>query len=100
MKVTNNSTDSLKFRVLSLRNAALTSTYTHDGRMGTLRNIINHYRTGVVQSPTLDPLLINGISLNDTQVDALIAFLKTLSDSSYLTNPRFAEQQIFQQKIT
>ncbi len=76
----------------SLRNVALTSTYTHDGRVGTLRNMINHYRTGIIQSPTLDPLLVNGISLNDTQVDALIAFLKTLSDSSYLTNQRFAEQ--------
>ncbi len=92
MKVTNASSDSLKFRVPSLRNVALTSTYTHDGRVGTLRNMINHYRTGIIQSPTLDPLLVNGISLNDTQVDALIAFLKTLSDSSYLTNQRFAEQ--------
>ena len=54
--------------------------------------MINHYRTGVVQSSTLDPMLANGISLSDAQVDALIAFLKTLSDSSYLTNPRFAEQ--------
>ncbi|MFN2440318.1 MAG: cytochrome-c peroxidase [Chitinophagaceae bacterium] len=92
MNVTNDKSDSLKFRVPSLRNVALTSTYTHDGRLGTLRNMINHYRTGVVQSPTLDPLLVNGIVLNDAQVDALIAFLKTLSDSSYLTNPRFAEQ--------
>ncbi len=92
MKVTNNPSDSLKFRVPSLRNVALTSTYTHDGRIGTLRNMINHYRSGVVQSSTLDPLLVNSISLNDTQVDALIAFLKTLSDSSYLTNQRFAEQ--------
>ena len=92
MKVTNAPSDSLKFRVPGLRNVALTSTYTHDGRIGTLRNMLNHYRSGVVQSNTLDPLLINGISLNDTQVDELIAFLKTLSDSSYLTNPRFAEQ--------
>jgi len=92
MKVTNTQSDSLKFRVPSLRNVALTSTYTHDGRIGTLRNMINHYRTGVVQSSTLDPMLANGISLSDAQVDALIAFLKTLSDSSYLTNPRFAEQ--------
>ena len=92
MKVTNNPSDSLKFRVPSLRNVALTSAYTHDGRIGTLRNMINHYRSGVVQSSTLDPLLVNSISLNDIQVDALIAFLKTLSDSSYLTNQRFAEQ--------
>jgi cytochrome c peroxidase len=92
MKVTNASSDSLKFRVPSLRNVAVTSAYTHDGRMGTLRNMLNHYRSGIVQSPTLDPLLVNGISLNDAQVDALIAFLKTLSDSSYLSNQRFAEQ--------
>jgi cytochrome c peroxidase len=92
MRITNNNADSLKFRVPSLRNVSLTSTYTHDGRMGTLRNMINHYRSGIAQSTTLDPLLVNGISLNDTQVDALIAFLKTLSDSSYLTNPRFADQ--------
>ena len=89
MKVTGNNADSLKFRVPGLRNVSATSYYTHDGRFSTLKNMINHYRTGIVQSATLDPLLKNGIALSDTQVDELIAFLKTLTDSSFLKNPRF-----------
>lgn len=81
--------DSLKFRVLSLRNVAVSGTYTHDGRIGTLKSMINHYRSGGVQSATLDPNLKNGIPLSNAEADDLVAFLKTLTDSSYLINPRF-----------
>ncbi len=84
--------DSLKFRVPSLRNIQVNGQYGHDGRFGSVRAAINHYRTGVVQSSTLDPLLKNGIPLNNAEVDELLVFLRTLTDSSFLTNPRFASQ--------
>ncbi len=91
MRVTGNKADSLKFRVPSLRNVNMTSYYTHDGRYSVMRMMVQHYRFGVNQSATLDPLLTNGISLTDAQENDIIAFLRTLSDSSYINNPRFRE---------
>lgn len=91
MRVTGRKEDSLKFRVPSLRNVELTSYYTHDGRMSMMRMMIQHYRSRVNRSNTLDPLLQNGIPLTDQQENDLVAFLRTLSDSSYLNNPKFRE---------
>jgi cytochrome c peroxidase len=59
----------------------------HDGRFATVAQVINHYRTGVQTSSTMDPLVQNGISMTDTEAIDLSLFLKTLSDSSILTNP-------------
>jgi len=89
MRVTGNSGDDLKFRVPTLRNAELTSYYGHDGRLSIFRMMIRHYRSGINQSTTLDPLLTNGILLTNQQEDQLVAFIRTLSDSAFLNNPRF-----------
>jgi cytochrome c peroxidase len=89
MRVTGNRADSLKFRVPSLRNAEFTSYYTHDGRLNTFRTMIKHYRFSINGSATLDPLLANGISLTNQEEDQLVAFIRTLSDSTFLNNPRF-----------
>lgn len=91
MRVTGNVADDLKFRVPTLRNAELTSYYGHDGRQSIFRMMIRHYRTSVTQSPTLDPLLTNGIPMTNAEEDALVAFVRTLSDSAFLNNPRFRE---------
>ena len=91
MRVTGNKADSLKFRVPSLRNVEMTSYYTHDGRLSVMRMMIQHYRFGVNQSATLDPLLTNGILLTDTQENDIVAFLRALSDSSFINNPRYSE---------
>lgn len=91
MRVTGNRADSLKFRVPSLRNLDFTSYYFHDGRINFPRNVMKFYETGVNQSPTLDPLLTNGIQLTQTEEDNLIEFLRTLSDSTFLNNPRFRQ---------
>lgn len=91
MRVTGNPADSLRFRVPSLRNAEFTSYYMHDGRINVTRSVIEHYRSGVNGGPTLDPLLSNGIDLTNVEEDALVAFIRTLSDSAFLNNPRFRE---------
>ena len=90
MRVTGKTEDSLKFVVPSLRNVNLTSNYMHDGRFNTLLQVLNHYSSGVQNSSTLDPLLVNKIPLTATEKTDLISFMKTLSDSSMLHNPRFA----------
>jgi cytochrome c peroxidase len=88
-RVTGASEDSLKFRVPTLRNIHLSSYYFHDGRISNYRGAINHYRQSVHQSATLDPLLANGIPLTDTDVDNLVLFLQTLTDTSFINDPRF-----------
>jgi len=93
MRVTGKSEDSLKFKVPSLRNVYLTANYMHDGRFNTLLQVLNHYSTGIQNSPTLDPLLVNKIPLADNEKTDLYNFLKTLSDSAMLTDPRFAKPQ-------
>jgi cytochrome c peroxidase len=89
MRITGKHADSLKFKVPTLRNTYISANYMHDGRFNTLGQCINHYRTGVQQSATLDPLLTNGITLTAAQSADLIVFLKTLTDSSFITDPRF-----------
>lgn len=88
-RVTGNADDNLKFRVPSLRNVFLTSNYMHDGRFGTVAQCITHYRSGVQQTATADPLVANGITMTINEAIDISVFLKTLSDSSLLTNPKY-----------
>jgi cytochrome c peroxidase len=87
--------DKYKFKVPSLRNIEKTAPYMHDGRFYTLEAVLNHYASGVVNTQNLDPSLNNsgtlGIPLTVTEKTLLIAFLKTLTDTEFLTNPKFAE---------
>jgi cytochrome c peroxidase len=54
---------------------------------------LDFYSNGVQDSPTLDPILkqngVFGIPLNNQEKQALIAFLKTLTDHEFVTNPKF-----------
>lgn len=91
MRVTGKSEDSLKFRVPALRNLEITAYYGHDGRMSLPRHMIQHYRTGVIPGATVDPLVANGITLTNAQETQLVAFLRTLTDSTVLKDPRYRE---------
>lgn len=86
--VTGKDSDRGKFAVPSLRNIALTAPYMHDGRFQTLEEVVEHYATGVKRSPTLDPNIAKhpdgGVPLSASDKKALVAFLKTLTDSEYL----------------
>lgn len=90
--VTLNESDKYKFKVPSLRNLEFTAPYMHDGRFITLDAVLDHYNSGVQSTPNLDPLLANGIKLTTQERQDLLAFLKTLSDRRFLSDPRFAEQ--------
>ncbi len=84
--VTTNRADRAKFKTPSLRNVAVTAPYMHDGRFATLEEAVAHYCTGVQGSPTLDPNLAKppdgGIALDAADQSALVAFLRTLTDSN------------------
>ena len=85
-----------KFRVPSLRNVEATGPYMHNGKFKTLESVLEHYASGVKDSPTLDPLLRQpdgtlGIPLTADEQEKLIAFLKSLSDEEFLRDARFAQ---------
>lgn len=94
-RVTELEQDLYKFKVPSLRNIEKTAPYMHDGRFFTLEAVLNHYSSGVVNSSTLDASLNNsgalGIPLSASEKTKLIAFLKTLTDNEFLSNPKYAE---------
>lgn len=91
MRITSEASDSLKFRVPSLRNVGVTQPYMHDGRFYSLSQVIEHYRNGIQQSATLDSSLRNGIAFTPKEKYDLILFLGTLTDSSFLKNERFSQ---------
>ncbi|MCG5644391.1 cytochrome-c peroxidase [Flavobacteriaceae bacterium LSUCC0859] len=94
-EVSGNVNDNYKFKVPSLRNVALTAPYMHDGRFGSLKSVLNFYRNGVQDSPTLDPLLKSekglGIALTENEELSLISFLETLTDEQFINDERFTE---------
>lgn len=85
------------FRPASLRNIEVTGPYMHDGRFATLRDVINHYDHGIQDSQNLDGLLFSftggpmRLNLSEEDKDALEAFLKTMTDPEFLTDPRFSD---------
>jgi len=89
MRITGRKEDSLKFKVPSLRNVYLTAPYGHDGRFSNLSAVLDHYNRGVIQSPTVDTLLKRGIPLTANDKFYLISFLGTLTDTSFVKDPRF-----------
>ena len=93
--VTGDSLDYGKFKSPTLRNIEYTGPYMHDGRYATLAEVIDFYSEGLEHSPTVDPLMKNltqgGVQLSVEEKAALLAFLKTLSDPGYLTNPALSQ---------
>jgi cytochrome c peroxidase len=92
--LTGNPLDSGKFKTPSLRNIELTSPYMHDGRFATLSEVIAHYNTGGQVSTTIDPFMEaagGGLFLEEIDELALIAFLKTLTDTAFVHNPAFSD---------
>jgi cytochrome c peroxidase len=65
----------------------------HDGRFDTLEQVVAHYNSGVRRSRTLDPNLAkhpdSGLGLSTEDQAALVAFLKTLTDDQFATEPSF-----------
>ena len=84
--VTGNDADYGKMRAPTLRNIALTAPYMHDGRFETLEEVVEHYDSGGHATPNRDPL-VHTLNLTEEQKNGLVAFMKTLTDTTYLQNP-------------
>lgn len=96
-ETTNRRRDIAKFKSPSLKNIAVTAPYMHDGRFATLEQVIDHYSTGIQNHPNLPRRLRNPdgspVRLNFSVQDKqdLIAFLRTLTDESMLTDERWSD---------
>ena len=86
-----------KFRIPSLRNIELSAPYMHDGRFNTLEAVIDHYSRGIQAHPHLDANLKDGngqpkrMNFTAEEKDAMIAFLRTLTDVSFVSNPKYSD---------
>jgi len=90
--------DDGKFKAPSLRNVALTAPYMHDGRFKTLQQVVEHYSDGVHPHKNLGLAVAadktgkpTGFRFSKKEKTALIAFLKTLTDKRFLSDPRFSD---------
>lgn len=81
-----------RFRAPTLRNVALTAPYMHDGSIATLGEVIDHYAAGgrAAGSPAKDPRL-RGFALAPGEKADLLAFLESLTDHAFVTDPRLAD---------
>lgn len=88
--ITNDISDSLKFKVPTLRNIEFSYPYMHDGRFRTIRQVLDHYERGVTDSENLASELKGGIRLSSNEKVDLTTFLLTLTDKEFLFNPNHA----------
>jgi cytochrome c peroxidase len=66
------------FKTPGLRNIDQRAPYMHDGSVATLDAVVKHYVNGIVQRPSLSPV-IKPVALSDQDVGDVVAFLKTLT---------------------
>jgi cytochrome c peroxidase len=91
-RATGRSDDMGRFRVPTLRNVAVTAPYMHDGSIATLEQVIAHYASGgrAPGNPRKSPEL-RGFDIGPGEVADLVAFLESLTDRRFLTDPRFSD---------
>ena len=92
--VTKNPKDAGRFKIPSLRNLKFTAPYMHDGRFATIREVIDFYSEGVINQPTIDNKMAHastgGMAFTETEKMQILAFLQTLNDSVFVSDPRFS----------
>jgi cytochrome c peroxidase len=85
------------FKAPSLKNVGLSTAFMHDGRFATLEQVVDHYDHGVRNGPALDNRLRGPggqprvLNLSAADKGALVAFMKTLTDTAFLSDARFSD---------
>jgi cytochrome c peroxidase len=77
--LTSNGVTAGKFRIPTLRNVALTAPYMHDGSIATLAEVIDRYSVA------------RSLKFSEAEKNDLVAFLESLTDEQFVSDPRFAE---------
>ncbi len=89
--ITGNYNDGYKFKTPSLRNIEKSGPYMHDGRYTSLTQCITNHFNGNGHPTTIDLQIQAGITLTTQQNNDVILFLRTLTDTKYLTDKRFSD---------
>jgi cytochrome c peroxidase len=103
--ITGIASDMGKFKVPSLRNIEVTFPYMHDGTVATLSDVMDHYAAGgrtIASGPnagtgSANPFksgMVGGFALSPGEKADVITFLRSLTDSTFLTNPRLSNPWI------
>ena len=88
---TRNRSDIGAFKTEQLRNVGITAPYMHDGTLRTLWDVVDHYNKGGETNPYLDGG-IEPLNLSEAEIDDLVAFLFTLTDTRFAAENEAAYQ--------
>jgi len=91
-EITLKASDFGKFKVPTLRNVAVSAPYMHDGALATLDDVIDSYVAGGRGHHNTDPTIVP-LDLTQSDKADLRAFLESLTDDDFLTNPDFADPE-------
>lgn len=91
IEITGKPEDAGRFRTPSLRNIAVTGPYMHDGSVADLRGVMDHYGRGGREGHAMQDGMIIGFDANEQEINDIIAFLESLTDEEFLTNPAHAD---------
>ena len=98
IELTGRAEDMGRFRAPSLRNVAVTAPYMHDGSIATLSEVLDHYAAGGrahgLDSSRVSPVqssFVRGFTLTPQEREDLLAFFDALTDTDFLTDPRFSD---------
>jgi cytochrome c peroxidase len=98
-EITENPHDMGKFRAPTLRNIALSAPYMHDGSIQSLNEVIDFYsqagrnistgpNKGDGRNNPYKSNFVKGFELTEEEKEDLLAFLHTLTDQSFVNNPK------------
>lgn len=90
-RLTEKEEDLEKFKTPTLRNVSLTAPFMHDGSLKTLTEVIEHYNSGG-KTNSRKSALIKPLNLTENEKTNLLAFLSTLTDYTFVNNPKFREK--------
>ena len=99
-EVTGRPEDMGRFKAPSLRNVAVRPPYMHDGSVPTLSAVVDHYAAGgrtITEGPYAGvgadhpnrSLFVPGFLISGAEREDLLAFLESLTDEAFLSNPAF-----------
>jgi cytochrome c peroxidase len=94
-EVTGRPEDMGRFRAPTLRNLSVTAPYMHDGSLATLGEVLDHYAAGGrANAKGTSPYrseFVPGFTLTPQEREDVLAFLESLTDTGFLTDPRFSD---------
>ncbi|MEN8258183.1 MAG: cytochrome c peroxidase [Thermodesulfobacteriota bacterium] len=88
-EVTLNPAHRWSYKTPTLRNVALTGPYMHNGKFGTLLDVVTFYNQGGFANPQLDKI-ITPLGLTNMEMNDIVAFLESLTGDNVETLVRDA----------